>query len=168
MLEGVIASVSSALCAAGISAGPAYPNAPATPDAAFVRVGVLKAADKSAGFSRYLGLRQDPERGAVEVYGLRCELELSLDVYAPPATDSENAALDCANTFDRAAAVISAMPGLRVRELTCLAPGPDAETGLFRLSGGVKCAALLTVADGGDGNDNTAFTDFVLRGELQA
>ena len=165
MLEGVIASVSSALCAAGISAGPAYPNAPATPDAAFVRVGVLKAADKSAGFSRYLGLRQDPERGAVEVYGLRCELELSLDVYAPLEAENENAALACAGIFDRAAAAVSGVPGLHVRELCCGAPGPDAETGMFRLSGGVKCAGLLTIAD--DDSGDTAFTDFVLRGELQ-
>lgn len=162
MLEGVIAAVISALNTAGIPAGPAYPKEDIS---AHVRVGVLKAADRSAGLSRYLGLRDDPERGAVEVYGLRCELELSLDVYAPPDADRENAALDCANTFDRAAAVISGVPGLHVRELTCGAPGPDAETGMFRLPGGVKCAGLLTVADD-DGGD-TAFTDFVLRGELQ-
>ena len=160
MLEGVINSVCSSLNAAGIPAGPAYPKEAVS---ALVRVGVLKAADRSAGLSRYLGMRNDPERGAVEVYGLRCELELSLDVYAP--LDSENAALACAGTFDRAAAVISGVPGLHVRELTCGAPGPDAETGMFRLSGGVKCAGLLTVADGE--GENTAFTDFVLRGELQ-
>ena len=164
MLEGVIASVCKALCAAGIPAGPAYPKEAVS---AHVRVGVLKAADKSAGLSRYLGMRNDPERGAVEVYGLRCELELSLDVYAP--LDSENAALACAETFDRAAAVISGVAGLHVRELTCGAPGPDAETGMFRLSGGVKCAGLLAIADDdGGGSENAAFTDFVLRGELQA
>lgn len=166
MLEGLIASVSSALNAAGIPAGPAFPNAPVPPEeGAFVRVGVLKAADKSAGLSRYLGLRQDPERGPVEIYGLRCELELSLDVFAPFA--AENAALDCVNTFDRAAAAVSAMPGLYVREFTCGAPEPDAETGAFRLSGGVKCAGLLTVADNDGGPETMAFTDFVLRGELQ-
>ena len=166
MLEGVITAVASALCAAGISAGPAYPNSSVTPETAFVRVGVLKAADKSAGLSRYLGMRNDPERGAVEVYGLRCELELSLDVYAP--LHSENAALACGETFDRAAEVISGVAGLHLRELVCGAPGPDAETGMFRLSGSVKCAGLLTIADSdGGGSENSAFTDFVLRGELQ-
>ena len=80
--------------------------------------------------------------------------------------ESENAALECAGTFDRAAAVISGVPGLHVRELACGAPAPDPDTGMFRLSGGVKCAGLLTVPDGGDGSENMAFTDFVLRGEL--
>lgn len=165
MLEGVIAAVAEALCAAEIPAGPAYPKSPVDREAEFVRVGVLKAADRSAGLGRYLGMRNDPERGAVEVYGLRCELELSLDVYAPRS--AENAALKCAETFDRAAAVISGVPGLSVRELTCGAPGPDPDTGMFRLSGGVKCAGLLTVTDSGGSGGETAFTDFVLRGELQ-
>ena len=165
MLETVIDAVVEALTDAGISAGSAYPKTGVERSGGgFVRVGVAKVVDTNAGFARYLGVENDPESGPREVYGLRCALELSLDVYAP--LREENAALKCAALFDSAAAVIAAVGGLQVRELSCGAPGPDRETGLFRLAGGVRCAALLT-ASGADGED-MAFTDYVLRGELRA
>ena len=163
MLESVIASVVDALTGAGIDAGPAFPKSGVDRSKAFVRAGVAKAADTGAGFARYLGIENDPETGEREVYGLRCEIALSLDVYAP--LSAENAAMECAALFDRAAAVIGGVPGLGVREISCGAPGPDRETGMFRLSGGVKCTGLLVSA--GEGGEDAAFTDFVLRGELR-
>ena len=165
MLENVVTAVADALEGAGISAGPAYPKTGVERDGGcFVRVGVAKAIDTNAGFARYLGMENDPETGAREVYGLRCALELSLDVYAP--LSEENAALRCAALFDSAAAAIGAISGLQVRELSCGAPGPDRETGMFRLSGRIKCAALLTAS--GESGAEMAFTDYVLRGELRA
>lgn len=163
MLENVIAAAVSALTDAGLSAGAAFCKAPVDRDAAFLRVGAAGAVDRSAGFGRYLGVENDPETGEREVYGLRCEIELSLDAYAPLSAD--NAALQSAALFDNAAAVIGGVPGLSVREVRCGAPRPDQDTGMFRLSGAVKCAALL-VSSPEDGEE-TAFTDFVLRGDLR-
>ena len=162
MLETVVSTVIGALTDAGISAGPAYPKDAVDRSAGFVRVGVAKAVDTGAGFARYLGIENDPESGEREVYGLLCEIGLSLDVYAP--LSEANAALACAALFDEAAAVVAGVSGLSVKELSCGAPGPDGETGMFRLAGGVKCAALLTASDSDSGG--TAFTDFVLRGVL--
>ena len=165
MLESVIVSVLEALTAAEIPAGAAYPKADAAcPSGGMVRVGVAGCVDQSAGFGRYLGIESDPERGEREVYGLRCEIELSLDVYAAPRED--NAALCCAALFDRAAAAVDGIDGLGVREITCGTAAPDASTGLFRLGGTLKCAALL-VASGDDSEETAAFTDFILRGELR-
>lgn len=163
MLERVIAAVVEALTEADIPAGPAYPKSGVDRSGSFIRVGVAKAADRSAGFARYLGIENDPETGEREVYGLRCEITLSLDVYAP--LSAENAALECAALFDRAAAEISGVSGLSVKELSCGAPGPDRETGMFRLSGLAQCAGLLVFA--GNGGADAAFSDFVLRGELR-
>ena len=165
MLENVISTVVEALTEAGVPAGAAYPKTDAAcPAGGMARVGVAKAVDRSSGFGRYLGIETDPERGEREVYGLRCEIDLSLDVYAAPR--ETNAALCCAALFDRAAAVIDGIGGLGVREISCGAAGPDAATGLFRLGGSVKCSALLTAAADESG-ETAAFTDFILRGELR-
>ena len=164
MLESVVTAVAEALQAANIPAAPAYPRTEIScPAGGFVRVGVAKAVDSSPGFGRYLGLAEDPETGERELYGMRCELELSLDVYCP--LSGENAAMDCAALFDRAAGVIGGIGGLGLREVHCGEPGPDRDTGLFRLRGDVKCTALLVT--GCETDQGAVFTDFILRGELR-
>ena len=164
MLENVVRSVVAALRERGIDASPAFPKAPArTGGGGFVRVGVAGVRDRSAGLARYLGVERDEARGEREVYGLLCDMDLSIDVYTPPAGD--NAAMEALTLFDRAADVIGGMGSLQVRELDCGAPGPDKDTGLFRLSGAAKCSGLLVSAEG-DGED-AVFADYVLRGVLK-
>ncbi len=91
-------------------------------------------------------------------------MELRLDVFIQPP-ETENAALSALSLFDRAAAVVGGIGGLDMREIYCGEALPDTETGLVRLSGGVKCAGLLTLERTEDAE--TAFTDFILRGELK-
>lgn len=163
MLENVVRAVVAALREGGVEASPAFPKSPArTGDGGFVRVGVAGARDKSAGMARYLGVETDAEHGEREVYGLLCDMDLSIDVYTPPAGD--NAAMDALALFDRTAEIIGGMGALRVRELSCGAPGPDQDTGLFRLSGAAKCSGLLVSAEGGE---DAVFSDYVLRGVLK-
>lgn len=164
MLENVVREVVAALRERGIDASPAYPKIPAAAGGGgFVRVGVAAVRDRSAGMARYLGVEADEERGEREVYGLLCDLELSLDVYTPPSGD--NAAMDALSLFDRVSDAIGGMDSLQMRELSCGAPGPDRDTGLFRLSGAAKCSALLiSTADGGE---DAVFADYVLRGVLK-
>lgn len=163
MLENVVRDVVAALRESGVEASPAFPKAPAKAgDGGFVRIGVAGVRDKSAGMARYLGVETDGERGEREVYGLLCDMELAIDVYTPPAGD--NAALDALTLFDRAAEIIGGMGSLQVRELNCGAPGPDRDTGLFRLSGAAKCSGLLVSAESGE---DAYFADYVLRGVLK-
>ncbi len=164
MLEAVVQTVVDALAAAGISAAAAYGAGPITRTGGFVRVGVKQASGSGAGLARYLGAREDAELGTQEVYGMLCEMELRLDVFIQPP-ETENAALSALSLFDRAAAVVGGIGGLDVREIYCGEALPDAETGLVRLSGGVKCAGLLTLERTEDAE--TAFADFILRGELK-
>jgi hypothetical protein len=163
MMAGVVNAVVTALGAAGLSAGCAWPKTPVTPGSGFVRVGVERVEEISGGLARYLGVENDAQTGEHEVYGLRCTLTLQLDVYAP--LSETNAAMRCLELFDTAAGAVSGIAGLHVSELRCGAPAPDRETGMFRLNGAAVCSALLLSASG-DGDSGT-FTDFVLRGELQ-
>ena len=162
MMTNVIGAVVTALTDADVAAFSAWPKAPVDRSEGFVCVGVEKAKNAAGGLARYLGIQADAETGDHEVYGLNCDIELRLDVYAP--LSEENAAESCLDIFDTAAEVISAMPGLRVKALSCGTPAPDRETGMFRLHGGAECSALLLSTE--QGEDGT-FTDFVLRGELQ-
>ena len=163
MLENVVRDLVAALRERGIDASPAFPRTPARAGGGgFVRVGVAGARDRSAGMARYLGVEADGER---EVYGLLCDIELSIDVYTPPAGD--NAAMDAIALFDRAAEIIGGMGPLQVKELSCGAPGPDKDTGLFRLSGAAKCSGVLVFAEE-DGGEDAVFADYVLRGVLKS
>lgn len=164
MLEKLAESAAAILTGAGIAAGAAYPKTAADRSGAFIAVGVRRASGRGAGFARYLGVMDDPERGETEVYGLRCEVELALDVYAPMT--AENGAAACAGLFDRAAAALGAAAGLNVLELRCGEAAPDKRLGMFALHGEVLCSALLLEGESGSGAAGT-FTDFVLKGELK-
>ena len=163
MLENVVRSVVAALRERGVEASPAFPKTPAEAGSGgFVRVGVTGARDRGAGMARYLGVETGGER---EVYGLLCDMELSIDVYAPPSGD--NAAMDALELFDRVSEIVGGMGSLQVRELSCGAPGPDKDTGLFRLSGAAKCSGVLVFAEE-DGGEDAVFADYVLRGVLKS
>lgn len=162
MLNNVLDAVVRRLTAAGLQAGKAWPKT-AAGGGTVLRVGVARAEDCGGGFSRYLGTLEDGETDGREIYGLRCALGLSLDIYAPLSADDP--AGDCLAAFDAAADCIGAMGGgFQVKALRCGAPAPDRESGMMRLRGEAEGSALL-VAPEGDGQSGT-FCDFVLRGEL--
>ena len=162
MLEKLVGSVVEILSAAGLNAGAAFPKQAAARGSAFIAVGIRRASGRGAGFARYLGVERDPERGETEIYGMRCEVELALDIYAPMS--EANGAAACSALFDRAAAALDGAAGLSVRELRCGEAAPDRTAGMFLLRGEAACSALLAAA--GDDGDGT-FTDFVLKGELK-
>ena len=164
MLEKLAESAAELLREAGLPAYRAFPREAVERGGAFIAVGIRRASGRGAGFARYLGVEPDAERGGREVYGLRCDVELALDIYAP--MDAENGAAECGQLFDAAAAALGAAEGLSVRELRCGEAAPDARLGMFVLRGAADCAALLVDESGGDGDGKT-FTDFVLKGELK-
>ena len=161
MLEQVRDSVIAALTAAGMTAEAAYPHSPVPGGAAKICVGVCRAEDRSPGFARFLGLRETAEQGPEELYGLRCGITLSLDIYAP--LSGEDGSGDCLALFDAAAAVIGDC-GIRLTALRCGEPAPDRNAGMMHLRGEAEGLALLLAPDQTEAG--CSFQDFVLKGEL--
>ena len=162
LLEKVIAAVVETLNLAEVPAAPAYVKQPLDDTAAFVRVGVKRVSEAYGVGAQYLGILHDAEHGDREVYGLQCEIELSVDVYAPFAQD--NGALVCTELFDSAALAIGAVEGLKLKALSCGAPAPEETTGMFLLRGSMLCSAWLVAEQSGEAG---TFTDFILKGELK-
>ena len=164
MLNNVRDAVVSALTGAGLNAAAAYPHSAVPETDTLVRVGIRQAENRSGGFGDFLGLRNDPEKGAVEVDGMRCGVTLALDVYAP--LTASDAAGDCIGAFDAACEALAAgLPGLHLRTLRCGSPAPDPASRMMLLRCEAEGSALL-VLEGSDG-EAAAFRDFVLRGELK-
>ena len=164
MLNNVRDAVIARLTAAGLSAGAAWPHGAVPAEEGIVRVGVLRAENRSGGFGRYLGLHSDPVRGETEVYGLRCEMTLSLDIYVP--LSEADAAGDCLAIFDTAMDCLgSGETGMQLRALRCGAPEPDRDSRMMHLRGEADGSALLVLE--GSAGETAAFQDFVLRGELE-
>ena len=161
MLDNVRNAVIAALQAAELPAAAAYPRSAVPATESRICVGLARAEDCSPGFARYLGVENDPERGEMEIYGLQCLLALSLDIYAPMS--AEDAAGDCLAMFDAAAGVIDGC-GIRLKALRCGEPAPDRASGMMHLRSEAEGTALLVAA--ADDGDETSFSDFVLRGEL--
>ena len=163
MLNKVRDAAIDCLQSAGINAGAAYPHTAVPAGHSVIRVGIVKAADESAGFAGYLGTEYDPERGTRELYGLRCSFGLSLDIYVP--LSAEDAAGDCLQLFDRAAGYIGVRSsGLKIHTLRCGEPAPDKTSGMMHLRGEAEGKVLL-ISENADGEEN--FSEFVLRGELK-
>jgi hypothetical protein len=157
MLDTVLDAAAGLLTSAGITAIREYPAAPLEkPDAPVVCVGVKSCSVTPAGWGDYMGSRENG--GAVtEVYGVRLELVIGLDIYAP-------AAAGCADCFENVSRAFDAAPsGLKIRALVCGETEPDELTELYRCRCEAHCLAVMerTSTDGG-----TEFTDFVLRGVL--
>lgn len=163
MLESLVSLLVNTLEKAGLSAGPAFPKSSAlTSPTSFVRVGIENVQCQDAAIDRYLGLEYRSGQGESERYGLRCEIQLCLDIYAP--LSDENAASSCLATFDQTIDAIDGLSGLIVRELSCGTPKPDEHLPLFHLPAALRCHCLLITDP--NSPDCPRFTDFILRGVL--
>ena len=85
-LEQVKAALSAALERAGIAAQAAFsPGWARSYSQPVVAVGLRQGESRGGALSSYLGQRTDPDTQLCqEVYGMRLELTLSLDIYCPP------------------------------------------------------------------------------------
>lgn len=165
MLESVVSAVIRALGAVGLEAVGAYPKRELCHrESPLVCVGVKSARGLPAGFGAYLGLGVDPVTGlGEELYGARCELEISLDIYAWPG--AENGAEECMRCAGLVGRSLGELPeGIRISSVSFGQAGFDGETGMFRCSGAVSGAAYF-VARAADGDGG--FTDFILRGSVK-
>lgn len=161
MFDAALNVLLSLLREAGITATAEYPTeAIRRKDGALVCVGLKNGKSASAGFGGYLGLRSDPERGEMELYGFQTELLVGLTVYAP----EDQGAQGCAACYEAAVSALTCLPtGLRLKSLSRGPAAPDLGTGMFKCEAELSCAAHFVCARPADGGE---FQDFALYGHV--
>ena len=126
---------------------------------AVTAVGAKETAIDESGAIEYLGEKTDEKtQQPVSVYGRRMRLTLLLEVYAPRE-------LGAAGWETVTQALMTALPeGLKLKSLQWGKASWDKTTGMFRLEANAKYAAYF-VAEAAE--DETVFTDFVLKGTVK-
>ena len=155
-LEQVKQAVAGALNQAGLAVRTAFePGWAARCDRPVAAVGLRTGESRGGAMGRYLG--QTPDRR--EVYGLRLELTLSMDLYSP----AELGAPGCDSALETLHQVmLSGLPaGLRPAELRWEETVWDEDTAMFVRRGSLSCGAYFTAEASEDG---VLLTDFILKG----
>lgn len=155
-LEQVKQAVAGALNQAGLAVRTAFePGWAARCDGPVAAVGLRTGESRGGAMGRYLG--QTPDRR--EVYGLRLELTLSMDLYSP----AELGAPGCDSALETLHQVmLSGLPaGLRPAELRWEETVWDEDTAMFVRRGSLSCGAYFTAEASEDG---VLLTDFILKG----
>lgn len=155
-LEQVKQAVAGALNQAGLAVRTAFePGWAARCDRPVAAVGLRTGESRGGAMGRYLG--QTPDRR--EVYGLRLELTLSMDLYSP----AELGAPGCDSALETLHQVmLSGLPaGLKPAELRWEETVWDEDTAMFVRRGSLSCGAYFTAEASEDG---VLLTDFILKG----
>lgn len=158
-LEQVKQAVAGALNQAGLAARTAFePGWAARCDRPVAAVGLRTGESRGGAMGRYLG--QTPDRR--EVYGLRLELTLSMDLYSP----AELGAPGCDSALETLHQVmLSGLPaGLKPAELRWEETAWDEDTAMFVRRGSLSCGAYFTAEASEDG---VLLTDFILKGVVR-
>lgn len=160
-LEQVKLAIAKALEKAGISAQTAFAPgwAKACPEPV-VAVGLRMGESRGGALNSYLGQRLDPKTQLCqEVYGMRLELTVSLDIYCPPGDGAGR----CDSVLEGLHQVmLEGLPaGLRPVELKWEEPAWDEDTSMFLRRGSLRCNAFFTAQASEDG---LLLSDFILKG----
>ena len=158
-LEQVKQAVAGALNQAGLAVRTAFePGWAARCDRPVAAVGLRTGESRGGAMGRYLG--QTPDRR--EVYGLRLELTLSMDLYSP----AELGAPGCDSALETLHQVmLSGLPaGLKPAELRWEETVWDEDTAMFVRRGSLSCGAYFTAEASEDG---VLLTDFILKGVVR-
>ena len=130
---------------------------------AVAAVGTKETVIEESGAAQYLGEKVDEAtQETVSVYGRKMLLTLLIEVYAPRALGTAG----CEKAAEAVTqALMTALPeGLKLRELHLGQTEWDKVTGMFRLraSAAYEAYFLCEMAE-----DETVFTDFVLKGTVK-
>lgn len=162
-LEQIKSAVVSALEQAGLSARAAYePGWAKAFHAPVAAVGFRRGETRGEALGSYLGSQTDPDTLAQkEIYGLRMELTLSLDIYSPPETGA--AGCDSALQILHRVMLEGLPAGLRAQELSWEETGWDTDTSMFLRRGSMTCSAFFTAETTGEA---ALLSDFILKGVM--
>ena len=160
-LEQVRNAISAALEKAGVRTRTAYePGWAKAYTEPVVAVGLRTGESRGGALSSYLGQRLDPDTQATqEIYGMRLELTLSLDIYCPP----KDGAAGCDGILEALHQImLDGLPsGLRPSELKWDEAVWDKDTSMFLRRGSLACNAFFVAAASEDG---LLLSDFILKG----
>lgn len=160
-LEQVKAALANALKNAGIAAHTAYsPGWAKAYQEPVVAVGLRTGESKGGAMGSYMGQRLNPDTlDCQEVYGMRLELVLSLDIYCPPGEGAGR----CDKVLEALHQVmLNGLPsGLRPTELKWEETVWDGDTSMFLRRGSLACGAFF-VAEASE--EQLELTDFILKG----
>ena len=160
-LEQVKAAIAHALKSAGIAAQTAYaPGWAKAYQEPVVAVGLRTGESKSGAMGSYMGQRVNPDTLACqEIYGMRLDLVLSLDIYCPPGEGAGR----CDSVLEGLHQVLlNGLPsGLRPSELKWEETVWDGDTSMFLRRGSLACGAFF-VAETTE--EQLELTDFILKG----
>lgn len=161
MLDAVVSAVLGALCGSGLAAERSFPAAYADGISDYLICVSAKSAEAmSGGFASYLGVKKRGDGGESEVYGMRCDFDLALDIYARP----EGGSAECTRLFDSAVSAVGGLgSGLKVKTLSCGQTSFDRDTGFLKCPCDLGGTAFLICETQGE---TGVFTDFVLKGEI--
>ena len=157
-------AVAAAIKAAGCAAIESYSEEQLKRyEAAVAAVGTKETVIEESSAIEYLGEKVDEmTQEMVAVYGRKMLLTLLIEVYVPRTMGAAGCE-DAAETITQA--MMTALPeGLKLRTLQWGKTGWDKTTGMFRLDASAKYAAYF-VAEAAE--DETVFTDFVLKGTVK-
>lgn len=161
-MEQLTAFLISLLTAAGIPAIAAMPDGVAprlTGPACAVQVEKLTLS--SPGLAQYLGVREDPERGPIELYGAKLAATVLVQVYSPVSAGAPACAEAAGRVLDT---LLRADSGLQAETVETAACVYDARYDHFLTPVRVQ---LLAWAYAESPEEIRTFTNFTLRGELQ-
>lgn len=163
-LEQVKDAVAAALEKANIRPQTAYaPDWAKAYSGPVVAVGLRTGESRGGALSSYLGQRTDPKTQICqEVYGIRLDLTLSLDIYCPPEEGAAGGerVLEALHQI-----MLEGLPtGLRPTELKWEEAAWDPDTAMFLRRGSLACTAYFIAAASEDG---AVFTDFILKGVVR-
>lgn len=163
-LEQVKDAVAAALEKANIRTQTAYaPDWAKAYSDPVVAVGLRTGESRGGALSSYLGQRTAPKtQTCQEVYGIRLDLTLSLDIYCPPEEGAAGGerVLEALHQI-----MLEGLPtGLRPTELKWEEAAWDPDTAMFLRRGSLACTAYFIAAASEDG---AVFTDFILKGVVR-
>ena len=160
-LEQVKNAITSALEKSGIHARTAYaPGWAKAYPGPVVAVGLRTGESRGGALNRYLGQRTDPATQlSQEIYGMRLELTMSLDIYCPP----KDGAAGCDQVLETMHQILlDGLPsGLRPTELKWEEAVWDEDTAMFLRRGSLACSAYFVAAAS---EDELLLSDFILKG----
>ena len=161
-LEQVKSAVVRALEQSGLAAQAAFPPGWSKRyEGPVVAVGLRTGESRGGAMGSYLGRQVDPDTlVSREIYGMRLELTLSLDIYCPP----EMGAAGCDGALERLhQAMLEGLPsGVRPAELKWDEVRWDEDTAMFLRKGSLSCAAFFTAS--APDEEALALSDFILKG----
>ena len=131
---------------------------------AVVCVGVKRSLVKSPGMGDYLGIRKNAlDQSVNELYGLKMEAVISLNIYSPPGDDMGSR--ECTAVYSALCSALAQVSGnVKFSGITMLETKFDRELGLFFCPVEAECQAYLV---GERDADLGEFLEFELKGVIK-